>query len=148
MAVIPNQGQTPTPAAEPDPPKPERKALGPGSLAGNLTADPTLRYTPQGRAVCTLRIAVSERIQDPATKEWKDAPAHFYDVTCWGQMAENAAEHLAKGQRIVAEGQWESRSWEDADGKVQEAVGMTASDLGPSIKFRPARVLDSPRRSS
>jgi single-strand DNA-binding protein len=140
MAVIPNQAQQQQATPEPERPKPERKHLGPGSLAGNITRDPELRYTPNGTAVSTLRIAVSERIKDPTSGEWKDAPAKFFDVICWAQLAEHCAEHLAKGQRIVAEGQWESRSWAGEDGQVHEQIELVAADLGPSMRFRGARV--------
>ena len=115
---------------------------GPGSLAGNLTRDPELRYTPQGKPVVSLRVAVSDRVKDPDTGKWSDAPAEFFDVAAWGDFAERIAEHLSKGQRIVCEGRWESQEWEDPEGKVQTRVVLVARDLGPSLVFRGARVLD------
>lgn len=146
MAVLPKEAEQQTPA-QPDPePRRERKDLGPGSLAGNLTADPELRYTPSGRAVARLRVAVTERKQNQKTQEWEDGPTRFFDVTAWGQLAEHAVEHLARGNRIVAEGQWESRSWEDDKGIVQEAIGLVARDLGPSMLFKGARIIEAERR--
>lgn len=146
MAVIPKeaeQAQAEQPEVEP---KQERKDLGGGSLAGNLTADPELRYTPSGRAVCRMRVAVTPRIKDDKSGQWKDGQAQFFDVTAWGQLGENCAEHLARGQRIVADGQWESRTWEGKDGTVQESIGLVARDLGPSMLFVGARVIKAERR--
>lgn len=112
---------------------------GPGSVAGNLTKDPELRYTNSGTAVSNLRVAVSERIQDPGTGEWSDGPTTFYDIQCWGRLAENVCEYLERGMRIVAEGRWVSSTWEDKEGNIQERVVLRARDLGPSMAFRGAR---------
>lgn len=113
---------------------------GPGSVAGNLTRDPNLRYTNGGTAVCNLRIASSERVRDDKTGEWKDGPTAFYDVQCWGRLAENICEHLNKGDRIVAEGRWVEVSWEDKDQNIRTRTQLRARDLGPSLAFRGARV--------
>lgn len=132
-----------------DPPKADtgRKDMGPGSLAGNLTEDPSLRYTPTGRAVVSCRVAVQERVYNEHTKAWDDKPAEFFTVTCWPPLAERVAEHLQRGDRIVAEGRWESRSWEDKEGNVQERVEFVATDLGPSLKWLGARVIKAERRT-
>lgn len=148
MAVIPDAAKQAQQAQQPAKPKSDRTELGPGSLAGNLTADPVLRYTESGRAVAQLRVAVTERVQDPKTGDWKDGQPQFFDVTAWGQLAEHCAEHLARGTRIVAEGQWESRSWTDKDENVQEAIGLVARDLGPSMLFNGAQVIRRERRGS
>ena len=134
----------------PEKPKPDtsRKDLGPGSLDGNLTEDPVLRYTPSGKAVCSLRIAVSERKFNEHTKAWEDTPAEFFTVTCWPPLAERCAEYLARGQRVVAEGRWESQSWEDKEGTIQERVTFVASDLGPSMKWAGARIVDDRKKGS
>lgn len=112
---------------------------GPGSVAGNLTKDPELRYTANGRAVCNLRVASSERVRNEQTGQWEDGPTAFYDVQCWGNLAENVTEHLAKADRIVAEGRWMQTTYEDGEGKPQERVYLQARDLGPSMIFRGAR---------
>lgn len=112
---------------------------GPGSVAGNLCDDPELRYTPNGRAVASLRVAVSERVKDDRTGQWKDGTTAFYSITAWGTLAENCVEVLVKGDRIVAEGRWTSTKWTDKDGNEQERVFLTARDLGPSMMFRCAR---------
>lgn len=121
---------------------------GPGSLAGNLTADPELRYTASGTPVSNLRVAVSERIQDANTGEWADGPTTFFDVQCWGRLAENVVNSLERGVRIVAEGRWVSNTWEDKEGTVHERVVLRARDLGPSMAFRGARLEPKqPRRA-
>lgn len=112
---------------------------GPGSLSGNLTREPELRYTNSGRAVINLGVAFSERVRDEKTGAWRDGDTAFYEVQCWGNLAENCAEHLRKGDRIVAEGRWTSQTWEDKDGNTQEKIVLTARDLGPSMMFRGAR---------
>lgn len=112
---------------------------GPGSVAGNLTRDPELRYTSTGRAVCNLRIASTERVRNEKSGQWQDGPTVFYDLQCWALLAENVTEHLAKGDRIVAEGRWMSTTYEDAEGKLQERVYLQCRDLGPSMIFRGAR---------
>ena len=119
---------------------------GPGSLAGNLCADPDLRFTSNGKAVANLRIAVSERVRDDRTGEWKDGPTAFYDVTAWGTLAENCCEVLQRGDRIVAEGRWSARRWIDKDDQPQESVYLTAKDLGPSMIFRCARPVRPERK--
>lgn len=119
--------------------RPKDDDRGPGSVAGNLTKDPELRYTSTGRAVSNLRIAASERVRDAKTGEWKDGPAVFYDVQAWGNLAENVCEYLQRGDRIVAEGRWAVSRWEDKEGEIQERVYLSARDLGPSMIFRGAR---------
>lgn len=113
---------------------------GPGSVAGNLTRDPELRYTSNGRPVCNLRIASSERVKNGKTGQWEDGPAAFYDVQAWGNLAENICEHLQRGDRVVSEGRWMSTTWEDKEGNQQERVYLQARDLGPSMMFKGARV--------
>ena len=121
---------------------------GPGSVAGNLTHDPDLRYTPNGRAVSTVRVATSERVRDDRTGEWKDGPVAYYNVICWGNLAENVCDALEKGDRIVAEGRWTERSWTSKDGEPQSIVELTARDLGPSMMFRCARPVRPQRKGA
>lgn len=128
--------------------KDNRANLGPGSLAGNLTKDPELRYTPNGKPACSLRVAVAERVRDAETGKWGDGPTEYFNVDCWGQLAENVAEHLTRGARVVAEGQWQSVTWTDNDGQEQERVGLVARDLGPSMLFAGARVIRPERGKS
>lgn len=125
------------PGTEPD----SNDDRGPGSVSGNICKDVDLHYTNSGRPVVNLRVASSERIRDEATGEWKDGTTAYYDVTCWGNLAENAAEYLAKGDRVVAEGRWRSNTWEDEQGVVRERMVLNARDLGPSMMFRGARLI-------
>lgn len=119
---------------------------GPGSVAGNMTADPEMRYTPTGRAVCTIRVAHSERVKDDRTGEWKDGQTTYFDITCWGNLAENICEVLQKGDRVVAEGRWTETFWTSQEGEEKSKVSLTARDLGPSMMFRAARPVRPDRR--
>lgn len=112
---------------------------GPGSLSGNLTRDPELRYTDSGRAVTNLGVAFSERVKDKDTGEWKDGKTSFFDIQAWGNLAENCCNFLRKGDRVVAEGRWTSLTWKDKEGVIQERIVLTARDLGPSMMFRGAQ---------
>ena len=118
---------------------------GPGSLAGNLTADPELRYTGSGRAVASLRVACSERMKNPESGKWEDGPVSFFTVSAWGQLGEHCVEVLQRGDRIVAEGRWTSQTWEDKEGTKQERIVLTARDCGPSMQFKLARIDRTPR---
>lgn len=122
-----------------------REALGDGHISGNLTHDPELRYTPSGRAVCRLRVAYTGRYQDPETHAWQDAETEFYNLDAWGLQGENCAEHLKKGDRIVATGQWQKRTYEDGDGNTREVTEMQVRDIGPSMLFRAAVIDRTPR---
>lgn len=139
MGAHTDQGQHRPPVGSQAPGANERIDRGPGGVAGNLTRDPELRYTPSGKAVASLRVAVSERVRDPRSGEWTDGETVYYNITCWGQLAENCAEHLAKGFLITANGRWEEQTWEDREGQAQSRVVLVASDLGPSMRFDGAR---------
>jgi single-strand DNA-binding protein len=117
------------------------------TLVGNLTDDPELRYTPNGAAVCKFRIAVNRRIPDGAGG-WKDAEASYFSVNCWRSLAENAAETLTRGTRVVVTGRLKQRSWENQEGEKRTVVEIEADDLGPSLKWATARVEKTSRSSS
>lgn len=125
-----------------------RTDMGPGSLAGNLTKDPELRYTPNGKPACSLRVATAERVRDDNTGKWVDGPTEYFNVDCWGRLAENCAEHLERGARVVVEGKWQSTTWTDNDGQVQERISLVARDLGPSMLFMGARIIKPKRAES
>lgn len=126
-------------------PAAKEKDRGPGSVAGNLCADPELRYTGSGRPVASLRIASSERVMNEETKKWEDGPVSFYTVTAWGHLGEHLVECMQRGDRLVAEGRWTSQTWEDRDGQTQERIVLTARDAGPSLQFKLARIDRAPR---
>jgi single-strand DNA-binding protein len=109
------------------------------TIVGNLTDDPELRYTPNGAAVATLRVAVNRRIPD-GSGGWKDAETSFFRVNAWRTLAENAAESLTRGARVVVVGRLRSRSWENQEGETRSAVEIEADELGPSLRWATAKV--------
>ena len=86
-------------------------------IVGNLTRDPELRYTPNGAALVKFGVAVSRRVKDDATGQWKDADTSFFDVTAWRSLAENVAETLTQGNRVVVVGRLRTNSWETPEGE-------------------------------
>jgi single-strand DNA-binding protein len=114
------------------------------TVVGNLTDDPELRYTPNGAAVCKFRIAVNRRIQDGAGG-WKDGEASYFSVNCWRGLAENVAESLTRGTRVVVAGRLQYRAWENQDGDKRSAVEIEADEIGPSLKWATARIERNPR---
>lgn len=122
-----------------------RERLGEGFINGNLTHDPELRYTPSGRAVCRLRVAYTQRYQDPDTNAWKDGETEFYNLDVWGLQGENCANVLRRGDRVVACGNWQKRTYEDAEGNAREVTELQVRDIGPSLLFRAAEIDRTPR---
>lgn len=118
----------------------EYEDLGEGALSGNLTRDPELSYTPNGRAIVSLRVADTPRVKDEGSGQWKDGPTEFWDVIGFAGMAERAAEWLRKGDRIVAVGKWQRQKWTDKEGQPKEAVKLSARDIGPSLLFTEVKV--------
>lgn len=116
--------------------KTQYRDVGDGAVTGNLTRDPELRYTPAGRAIAALRVASTERVQDPRTGAWEDKGTAFYDVTVWGDQGERVAEHMRKGDRVVAMGTWQEQRWTDNDGQDRDKVILVAREIGPSFLFR------------
>jgi single-strand DNA-binding protein len=114
------------------------------TIVGNLTDDPELRYTPNGAAVCKFRIAVNRRIQD-GSGGWKDGEASYFSVNCWRGLAENVAESLTRGTRVVVTGRLQYRAWENQDGDKRSAVEIEADEIGPSLKWATARIERNPR---
>ena len=110
------------------------------TLVGNLTDDPELRFTAQGAAVANFRIAVSKRIRDPQTNEWKDGDTSFFRVNVWRQLAENAAESLTRGTRVIVTGTLKMRQWETQEGEKRSVVEIEADEVGPSLKWATAKV--------
>ena len=110
------------------------------TLVGNLTDDPELRFTAQGAAVANFRIAVSKRIRDPQTNEWKDGDTSFFRVNVWRQLAENVAESLARGTRVIVTGTLKMRQWETQEGEKRSVVEVEATEVGPSLKWATAKI--------
>ena len=115
------------------------------TIVGNCTRDPELRFTPSGQAVATFGVAVNRRWQNRQTQEWEEAVS-FFDVTCWGQMAENACESLQKGSRVIVTGRLDQRSWETEAGEKRSKVEIVADEVGPSLRYATATVQRNERR--
>jgi single-strand DNA-binding protein len=97
-------------------------------LVGNLTRDPELRATPSGTSVCSLRVAVNDRVKDPTTGEWTDKP-NYFSVDVFGGQAERCAQWLAKGRQVAIEGRLRWREWETQEGQKREAVNVVANNV-------------------
>jgi single-strand DNA-binding protein len=108
-------------------------------VVGNLTRDPELRYTPNGAALVKLGIAVSRRVKDDATGQWRDAETSFFNVTAWRSLAENVAESLTQGSRVVVVGRLRTNSWETPEGEKRSVVEIEAEEVGPSLKWATAK---------
>ena len=116
-------------------------------IAGRLTADPELRFTPNGVAVANFTIAHNERIFDKVAQEWKDGPPLFLRCSAWREAAENVAESLTKGAAVLAVGKLEQRSWETREGEKRTVVELTVEDIGPSLRWATAKPVKSDRRA-
>ncbi len=109
-------------------------------IVGNLTDDPELRYTPNGAAVANFRVAVSRRVKDDATGQWKDIDTSFFRVAAWRSLGENVAESLTRGSRVLVVGRLRSRSWETPEGETRSTVEIEADEVGPSLRWATAKV--------
>ena len=118
------------------------------TVVGNLTADPELRFTPSGAAVASFTIASTPRNFDRNTNEWKDGEALFLRCSIWRQAAENVAESLTRGMRVVAQGRLKQRSFETREGEKRTVVEMDVDEVGPSLKYATAKVNRTQRGSS
>ena len=110
------------------------------TVVGNLTNDPELRFTPSGAAVASFTVASTPRVLDKATNEWKDGEALFMRCSVWRQYAENVAESLTKGMRVVVTGRLKQRSYETREGEKRTVVEMEVDEVGPSLKYATAKV--------
>jgi len=109
-------------------------------IVGNLTRDPELRYTPNGAALVKFGVAVSRRVKDDVSGQWKDAETSFFDVTAWRSLAENVAETLAQGNRVVVVGRLRTNSWETPEGEKRSKIEIEAEEVAPSLKWATAKV--------
>jgi single-strand DNA-binding protein len=117
------------------------------TLVGNITDDPELRFTPGGAAVANFTIAVNRR-QPGQGGGWEDKLDGFFRCNCWREMAENVAESLQKGMRIVVVGRLQQRSWEDQEGNRRSVVEVLVDEVGPSLRWATAQVQKSSRSGS
>ena len=110
------------------------------TIAGNLVDDPELRYTPTGQAVAKFRIASTPRFMDRQTNEWKDGESLFLSCNVWRQAAENVAESLQRGMRVIVQGRLKQRSYETREGEKRTVFEIDVEEIGPSLKFATAKV--------
>ena len=114
-------------------------------LVGNLTRAPELRFTPNGAAVANFGLAVNRRWRNQQTNDWEEQTS-FFDVVCWRDLAENVAESLDKGTRVLVVGRLEQRSWENQEGEKRSKVEVVADEVGPSLRWATASVSKNERR--
>jgi single-strand DNA-binding protein len=116
------------------------------TITGNLTRDPELRFTPAGQATAAFGVAVNRRWQNRQTQAWEEATS-FFDVVTWGSMAENIAQSLTKGDRVVVAGRLDQRSWENQEGEKRSKVEINATEVAPSLRWATAKLAKNERRS-
>ncbi len=112
----------------------------PITVVGNLVADPELRFTASGQPVATFRIASTPRFMDKATNEWKDGDSLFLSCNVWRQAAENVAESLQRGMRVIVTGRLKQRQYETKEGEKRTVYEVEVDDVGPSLRNASAKV--------
>ncbi|MDX3852947.1 single-stranded DNA-binding protein [Streptomyces sp. AK02-01A] len=117
------------------------------TVVGNLVDDPELRFTPSGAAVAKFRVASTPRTFDRQTNEWKDGESLFLTCSVWRQAAENVAESLQRGMRVVVQGRLKQRSYEDREGVKRTVYELDVEEVGPSLKNATAKVTKTTGRS-
>lgn len=115
------------------------------TLIGNCTREPELKFLPSGVALCEFGIAINTRRKEG--DKWVDGDPEFYDITCWRELAENVSESITKGQRVVAIGKLNFRSWETDDGSKRSKISVTAEAVGPDLRWATAQVTRTERSS-
>jgi single-strand DNA-binding protein len=118
------------------------------TVVGNLTDDPELRFTPSGAAVAKFRIASTPRFLDKQTNEWKDGEPLFLACNIWRQAAENVAESLQRGSRVIVTGRLRQRSYETREGEKRTVMELEVDEIGPSLKYATAKVQKMSRSSA
>jgi single-strand DNA-binding protein len=116
------------------------------TLVGNLTDEPELRFTPNGVAVATVRIAVNRRIRNNQTNEWEDKLDGYFNVNVWRDHAENVAESLSRGNRVLVTGRLTSRSYQDKEGQTRWVTEIEADEICPSLRWATAQITKVNRR--
>ena len=115
------------------------------TIAGNLTADPELRYPPSGQPVAKFTVASTPRYYDKASSEWRDSETLFLTCNVWRQAAENAAESLQRGMRVIVSGRLRQRSYETREGEKRTVYEVEVDEVGPSLRSASAKVTKSER---
>lgn len=117
------------------------------TVVGNLTADPELRYTQNGRAVANMTIASTPRTFNRQTNEWEDGEALFLRASIWQDYAEHVAGSLTKGSRVIATGRLKQRSYETKEGEKRTVIELELDEIGPSLRYATAQVTRAQRRT-
>jgi single-strand DNA-binding protein len=117
------------------------------TVVGNLTDDPELRFTPSGAAVAKFRVASTPRTLDRASGEWKDGEPLFLSCNVWRQAAENVAESLQRGARVIVSGRLRQRSYETREGEKRTVIELEVDEIGPSLRYATAKVQKMSRSS-
>src|SRR5437764_2263659 len=115
------------------------------TVVGNLTNDPELRFTPSGAAVASFTVASTPRFLDKQTNEWKDGDALFLRCSIWRQAAENVAESLQRGARVIVQGRLKQRSYETKEGEKRTVYEVEVDEVGPSLRYATAKVTKAQR---
>jgi single-strand DNA-binding protein len=115
------------------------------TVVGNLTSDPELRFTPSGAAVANFTVASTPRKFDRESQEWKDGDALFLRCSVWRQAAENVAESLLRGSRVMVQGRLAQRSYETKEGEKRTVVELEVDEVGPSLRYATAKVTKASR---
>ncbi|AJT42283.1 single-stranded DNA-binding protein [Psychromicrobium lacuslunae] len=118
------------------------------TVVGNLTNDPELRFTPSGSAVANFTIASTPRTFDRNSNEWKDGETLFLRASVWREAAENVAESLTKGTRVIVTGRLKSRSYETKEGEKRTVIELEVDEIGPSLRYANAKVNRTQRSNS
>jgi len=114
------------------------------TIVGNLTRDPELRFTPSGTPVASFGLAVNKRVQNKDTGEWTNS-ADFFNVVAWFKLAENCAQSLFKGDRVLISGRLSQDSWEDKDGQKRSTYKIIANIIAPSLEFASCKIEKNPK---
>jgi single-strand DNA-binding protein len=117
------------------------------TVIGNLTDDPELRFTPSGAAVAKFRVASTPRFLDRQTNEWKDGEPLFLQCNIWRQAAENVAESLQRGSRVIVTGRLRQRTYETREGEKRTVMELEVDEIGPSLRYATAKVQKMQRSS-
>lgn len=115
------------------------------TVVGNLTADPELRFTPNGAAVASFTVASTPRTFDRQAQEWRDGETLFMRCSIWREAAEHVAESLTKGMRVIVQGRLEQRSFETREGEKRTVIEMQVDEVGPSLRYATAKVTRAQR---
>jgi single-strand DNA-binding protein len=114
------------------------------TIVGNLTRDPELRFTPSGTPVASFGLAVNRSIQNKETGEWTSS-ADFFNIVAWFKLAENCAQSLIKGDRVLISGRLSQDNWEDKDGQKRSAYKIIANIIAPSLEFASCKIEKNPK---